>query len=45
MGQKVDPRSFRLQVTKNWGSQWIARGQAYRDWIVEDTKKLFQKSK
>ncbi len=38
MGQKVDPRSFRLQVTKNWGSQWIARGQTYRNWLLEDAK-------
>ncbi|MCL2094851.1 30S ribosomal protein S3 [Candidatus Saccharibacteria bacterium] len=38
MGQKVDPRSFRLQLTKNWSSQWIAKGQTYRDWLIEDVK-------
>jgi small subunit ribosomal protein S3 len=38
MGQKVDPRSFRLQVTKNWSSQWFAKGQTYRDWLLEDSK-------
>ena len=24
MGQKVNPTSFRLQITKDWDSRWFA---------------------
>ncbi|MDR2336967.1 MAG: 30S ribosomal protein S3 [Candidatus Nomurabacteria bacterium] len=36
MGQKVDPRSFRLQVTKGWTSRWFAKKINYRDWLIND---------
>jgi small subunit ribosomal protein S3 len=38
MGQKVDPRSFRLQVTKDWASKWFAKKVDYRDWLISDVK-------
>lgn len=38
MGQKVDPRSFRLQTTKNWSSRWFAKKSEFKDWLVEDIK-------
>ncbi|MDR2063225.1 MAG: 30S ribosomal protein S3 [Candidatus Nomurabacteria bacterium] len=38
MGQKVDPRSFRLQVTKGWASRWFAKKINYRDWLICDVK-------
>lgn len=38
MGQKVDPRSMRLQVSKNWRSRWFAEGTAYRDTLAQDLK-------
>lgn len=36
MGQKVDPRSFRLQVSKNWRSRWFADGSQYREQLKRD---------
>lgn len=36
MGQKVDPRSFRLQLSKNWRSRWFADGAQYRKQLKED---------
>ncbi len=38
MGQKVDPRSFRLQTSKNWSSKWFARKSDFKKWLVEDVK-------
>jgi small subunit ribosomal protein S3 len=38
MGQKVDPRSFRLQTTKGWASRWFAKKVDYRDWLISDIK-------
>lgn len=35
MGQKVNPRSFRLQVDKNWQSRWFA-GKGFAKNLVED---------
>src|SRR5438270_512948 len=37
MGQKVNPRSFRLQVDKNWQSKWFAT-KDYADFLVQDIK-------
>lgn len=38
MGQKVNPISFRLQVTKNWSSRWFAGKKDFAKWLVEDVK-------
>jgi small subunit ribosomal protein S3 len=38
MGQKVNPISYRLQVSKNWSSKWFSRGKSYRKWLIEDDK-------
>jgi ribosomal protein S3, bacterial type len=38
MGQKVDPRSFRLQISKAWSSRWFARKSEFSKWLIEDVK-------
>lgn len=38
MGQKVNPNSFRLQVTKDWKSRWFASGPEYAKFLHEDVK-------
>lgn len=35
MGQKVNPRSFRLQLDKDWSSKWFA-SKDYADRLIED---------
>lgn len=37
MGQKVNPRSFRLVVTNDWDSQWFAK-KSYQFLLAEDIK-------
>ena len=36
MGQKVNPISFRLQVSKNWNSRWFAGKRDFAKWLHED---------
>ena len=38
MGQKVNPISYRLQVSKDWSSKWFTRKADFRRWLVEDDK-------
>lgn len=38
MGQKVNPISFRLQITKNWDSRWFAGKREFAKWLAEDIK-------
>ena len=38
MGQKVNPYGFRLGVTTDWKSRWIADKKEYTDALVEDWK-------
>jgi small subunit ribosomal protein S3 len=38
MGQKVNPYGFRLGVTTDWKSRWIADGKEYTDFLIEDWK-------
>lgn len=38
MGQKVHPRSFRLQVDKDWSSRWFASKRNFAKWLTEDIK-------
>ena len=34
MGQKINPISFRLAVSKDWRSKWYATGNDYTDDLV-----------
>ncbi|MDH4277787.1 MAG: 30S ribosomal protein S3 [Acidimicrobiia bacterium] len=36
MGQKVHPYGYRLGITTDWKSRWIADRQEYRDYLLED---------
>ena len=38
MGQKVDPRAFRLGILRGWRSLWFASKGQYRDNLVSDLK-------
>ena len=38
MGQKVNPISYRLQISKDWSSKWFTRKSDFRRWLVEDDK-------
>ena len=38
MGQKINPISFRLAVSKDWRSKWYATGSDYTDKLHEDLK-------
>lgn len=37
MGQKINPRSLRLQVDKDWQSKWFATKE-YSSYLIEDLK-------
>jgi small subunit ribosomal protein S3 len=38
MGQKIDPRGFRLVVTKDWSSRWFANNQSFAANLEEDIR-------
>lgn len=38
MGQKIDPRGFRLAVTKDWASRWFASSKNFAAILGEDVK-------
>jgi small subunit ribosomal protein S3 len=39
MGQKVNPKSFRIAINDNtWDSRWYAKGKEYADQLHEDLK-------
>ncbi len=38
MGQKIHPYGFRLGITTDWKSRWIADRQEYRDYLHEDSR-------
>ena len=38
MGQKIDPRGFRLVVTKDWSSRWFASTNNFAAILQEDIK-------
>lgn len=38
MGQKVNPISFRLQVSKDWNSRWFAGKRDFAKWLAEDIR-------
>ncbi len=37
MGQKIHPYGFRLGITTDWKSRWIADGAEYRQFLHEDS--------
>lgn len=38
MGQKVNPKAFRLGITTGWDSRWFAKAALYRKHVLEDNK-------
>ena len=38
MGQKVNPISMRLQVSKDWRSKWFANKRDYRTYLTQDLR-------
>lgn len=38
MGQKVNPKGFRLGSLYSWESRWYAEGKQYRKFLLEDIK-------
>ena len=38
MGQKVNPLSYRLQISKDWSSKWFTRKTDFKNWLIEDVK-------
>lgn len=38
MGQKIDPRGFRLAVNKDWASVWYAASKDFASALLEDIK-------
>jgi len=38
MGQKVNPVSYRLQISKDWSSKWFTKKTDFKNWLVEDAK-------
>jgi len=38
MGQKVNPKLFRLGVVSNWSSRWFAKDEKYREYLFQDIK-------
>ena len=38
MGQKVNPISYRLQVSKDWTSKWFSRKADFKTWLIEDVR-------
>lgn len=38
MGQKVNPNGFRIGFTHTWPSTWFARGNKYRDLLLQDVR-------
>ena len=38
MGQKVNPVSYRLQVSKDWSSKWYSKKTDFKNWLIEDIK-------
>lgn len=38
MGQKVNPLAFRRSLNKKWSSQWFAKGENYKKFLLEDLK-------
>ncbi|MBM3283994.1 30S ribosomal protein S3 [Candidatus Gottesmanbacteria bacterium] len=38
MGQKINPKAFRIGEIFTWTSRWFAGGAEYKDFVIEDVK-------
>lgn len=38
MGQKINPRGFRIGTVFNWGSRWFADNKNYKELVFQDAK-------
>ncbi len=38
MGHKINPTSFRINITDSWKSRWFSKKNGYRDLLQEDVK-------
>lgn len=38
MGQKINPKGFRLGPLYTWESRWFARNNEYKNFVIEDAK-------
>lgn len=38
MGRKINPISFRMDITSTWQSRWFADGRKYRQFVAEDMR-------
>lgn len=38
MGQKINPKGFRLGPLYTWESRWFASGKVYKEFVLEDDK-------
>lgn len=38
MGQKINPKGFRLGPLYTWESRWFAKGNDYKKFVIEDVK-------
>ncbi len=38
MGQKIHPVGFRMGISATWKSRWFAKGNKYKDNVLEDIK-------
>ena len=45
MGQKVHPYGFRVGITRPWVSRWYARKKDFGNYLVEDQRIKFIKSR
>ena len=38
MGQKINPKGFRIGTTFTWSSRWFAAGGRYKDLLLQDAR-------
>lgn len=38
MGQKINPKGFRIGTTFTWGSRWFADSRRYKDLVLQDVR-------
>jgi len=36
MSRKINPKTYRLGINKNWKSRWIPQGKNFGEWLKED---------
>ncbi len=42
MGQKINPKGFRIGTTFTWGSKWFASSKQYKELVYQDAKLRIQ---